>query len=520
METPDIGRFVEPAQLLLTTAYPLQGDPTAIRDLIPTLARRELAGLILKPRFMDEVPAEMIRQADELDFPLISIPEERPFASILNAILTEILQHQTAALRRSDEVHRQLTDLVLQGEGLDAVARTLAGLLQLPVLVTDDQFHTLASGGLAVGADDDFGAFVRKLQVEGLYPTGGEPIRRSIFSEARLSSVFIHPVRVGEEVTGYICVWERDGELQERDVLCVEQGALVTALELQKQQAVQETERRFSNDFLRDLLAGRLGSREEALARGSVYGWDLTRPRVLCLFYLVGTDEREISIDVRLRGQRKIERAIYYATEDQRSAHLLSHMGNTSILLLAPRRPGAVHAKEEALVLARRVLEEMEPEGETQGYTVHVGISRLHEDVLEWSTAHRQAREALHIGMQLTPRSSVTHFDDLGSYRLIFRVSDLDELERYCSEQVGALIDYDAKHGTDLLNTLNAIIAADGNLHRAAERLSVHYNTLRYRIRRIEEIQGTRVDSWRNLSAIDLALKGYQVLQARRPGGP
>jgi len=519
METPDIGRFVAPAQLLLTTAYPLQRDPTAVRNLIPTLAEQHLAGLILKPRFMDEVPEEMIRQADALDFPLVSIPEDRPFAGILNAILTEVLEYKTAMLRHSDEVHRQLTDLVLQGKGLDAVAETLAALLRLPVLITDGQFRILADSGLVTAADGDFRAFIRTMQLEGLYPSGGEPVRRSILSEGRLSSVFIQPVRMGEEVIGHLCVWERDGELHERDALCVEQGALVTALELRRQQAVQETERRFYNEFLCDLLTGRLGSREEALARGSVYGWDLKRPRVLCLFRLQETGAQRTALDIHFRGQKKIERAIYYALEETRSAHLISHMGHGSILLLAPRHTGAEQAKEEALALAHRVVEELACDGESRGYTVHAGVSRLQHDVLAWSTAYHQAQEALSIGAQLAARVSVTHYDDLGSYRLLFRISDLDELERFCGERIGALIEYDAKNGTDLVTTLTAIIEADGNLHRAAARLSVHYNTLRYRVRRIEEIQGLKVDSWHQLSAADLALKAYRVLQARRSGG-
>lgn len=489
-----------------------------MRELLPRLAERKLAGLILKPRFMDEVPQELIRQADELGFPLILVPNETPFSSLLNAILTEIVHHQTALLRRSEEIHRKLIDLVLRGEGLEAVARTLTALLNLPALITDDQFHILADGAGAAGGEDDFTAFIRKLQTEGLYPAGGEPIRRSILSESQLSSVLIYPVRVGAEVTGYICVWERDGDLKEWDRLCVEQGALVTALELQKQEAVRETERRFYNEFLRDLLSGRVASREEAFARASVYGWDLTRPRVLCLFHLDSLDGHEISLDVRRRCQKRIERAMYYALEESHSTHLLSHLGNTSVLLMVPRWHDAARAKEEALHVAHRVLEEMKHASEAQCFAVHVGISRLHEDVLHLSTAYRQAREALAIGMQLTEKQSVTHFDDLGSFRIIFRISDLDELERYCQEHIGALMEYDAQHGTDLLSTLRAVIAADGNLNRASELLSVHYNTLRYRIRRIEEIQGIKVDSWSMLAAVDVALKGLRVLKARKAG--
>jgi purine catabolism regulator len=107
----------------------------------------------------------------------------------------------------------------------------------------------------------------------------------------------------------------------------------------------------------------------------------------------------------------------------------------------------------------------------------------------------------------------VTHYDDLGLYRLIARVSDVAELERFCAERLGGLLEYDAHHGSELLATLRAVIEADGNLQKAAEILCVHYNTLRYRIQRIQEIQGCRVDSWRQMAEVDAALKAYQVLK-------
>ena len=65
MEVPDILDWVQPDELLLTTAYPLRHDPVGLDALIPRLAERGLAGIAVKPaRYIESIPNGMIEAAD------------------------------------------------------------------------------------------------------------------------------------------------------------------------------------------------------------------------------------------------------------------------------------------------------------------------------------------------------------------------------------------------------------------------------------------------------------------------
>lgn len=127
MEVPDIYAFVERGELLLTTAYPIHNNKDALSKLVPMLAEKGLAGLAINlARYIDEIPPEMIEQANALDFPLLRLPLGTTFTKILTPILSEILHRQAMLLQRSESVHRSLTDLVLRSEGLDSLVHTLS----------------------------------------------------------------------------------------------------------------------------------------------------------------------------------------------------------------------------------------------------------------------------------------------------------------------------------------------------------------------------------------------------------
>ncbi len=96
---------------------------------------------------MDELPEEMVEQADRLGFPLILLPNDVGFDDILNQVLTDILNRQAAVLARAEEAHRALVQVVLAGGGLDEVTAEVAPLLDVAVAAVDGGGRVLAAAG-------------------------------------------------------------------------------------------------------------------------------------------------------------------------------------------------------------------------------------------------------------------------------------------------------------------------------------------------------------------------------------
>ncbi|MGB9793160.1 MAG: PucR family transcriptional regulator, partial [Thermacetogeniaceae bacterium] len=332
--------------------------------------------------------------------------------------------------------------------------------------------------------------------------------------------IYVEPIKAGGSLYGYLCAVGRGRQISSLDASLVEEAALIMALDFQKRLAVAEIERRYLNDFVRDLLEGRIESRGVGLHRGSIYRWDLTKPQIIFVIRLItpaGHGVLHPSVEGKMHHLLRIERMIREAMAAcSREEYLVAHMGDVTIMLFVPRSSAYAEAKRESLDVAGCLLSCLDRGLRGQDLVIKIGISRVCHDFMKLPEAFRDALEAVQLNMEIEPSSAVIHYDDLGIGRLLMRLGDTEEIERYCEDYLGALIRYDQAHGTELLRTLSVVIATDGNLKEAAKKLFVHYNTLRYRLQKIKEVAGIEFSSWQEVARVEVALEAYRILQARK----
>ena len=113
-------------------------------------------------------------------------------------------------------------------------------------------------------------------------------------------------------------------------------------------------------------------------------------------------------------------------------------------------------------------------------------------------------------------------FDDTGAYRLLLTAMSEDpaELQRFYAETVEPLVAYDEQYATDLVQTVEAFLDADGNVAGTAARLFTHRHTIRYRLERVRELSGLDVGSTDGREKLSLGLKAMRVLGIAAPGSP
>ena len=113
-------------------------------------------------------------------------------------------------------------------------------------------------------------------------------------------------------------------------------------------------------------------------------------------------------------------------------------------------------------------------------------------------------------------------FEDTGAYRLLLPAMSEDpaELERFYEETVAPLVAYDDQYETDLVQTLETFLDADGNVAGTAQRLFTHRHTVRYRLERVKELCGHDVSATEGREKLGLGLKAMRVLGIAEPRGP
>jgi purine catabolism regulator len=505
MEVPDILPWVKPQELLLTTGYPLRAVPESLTALVEQLAARGLAGLAVKRgRYLPDLPPAMLEEADRLGLPVLGLPEAVSFDDVINQVLTEVLNRQAAVLARSEEAHRALIHIVLTGGGLDRLCEELVGICGGVAMVTTPDGRVLASAGGFEQVEhldcfDGSGRFIVEAEPVGSRPPGGPA-----------SSRVVVRIVAGALDHGRLVGFSFDREMTDDDVHLLERAATVAALAITKAQAVSAVESKYQADFLRDALAGRAGPAERVTGHADSLGWDIGRPMVVVV---AETDPNETPSTLtrdELRSAQDRFALAWARTVQVRDpkAPVVGFSQEVVAVLGVPADADSDTTTRMVRELARGV----SGEGGGGRRSFSTGVSRRIDSADALPQAYEQARKAVTVGRQMHGASALMHFDGLGIFRLLSLVPDTAELRSFVTEALGELVTNDNAENQDLLATLRVLLDTNCNVAEAARILHFHYNTLRYRIVKLERMLGPFTTDANLRLTLALAL---QVVQMR-----
>ena len=509
MEVPDILPWVKPSQLLLTTTYPLRDEPAALAGLVPGLVERGLAGLAIKPaRYIDAIPPAMLDAAERHAFPLIELPSDSSFDEIINAVLGSILNLQATQLERSAAIHARFTRIVLNGGGLREIAQTLADLVERPAAIVGPDGTVLAG---SIGAAHGLGAPGTRGSVTTADDGGLPGIWSSGSADGAQVAVVAQPIRVDDERHGAILVLVGDRARGDRPLgddghVALEHAATVAALRLVQERVLAEADRRFRAVCLEELVTGHVADAGMLQERALAFGWDLARPRAVLLAELEELGGRRAA---QLAGTPEDARVRTRLAEA-----VMSTLGRDAIVWERSAGAAALVAADEGNRTSLRdaaTALQAEARRRLPGALVAVGVGRFCADPLDLPRSHREALRALVVARQMHGLGQVSLFEELGLDRLLASCSEA-ELAQFREATLGRLIAYDAAHRTELVRTLEAFLACNGNVATAARSLFVHYNTLRNRIATIEGVLGPSLDGAEHRLNLGLALRIRQML--------
>ncbi|MFL6116486.1 MAG: PucR family transcriptional regulator [Catenulispora sp.] len=533
MEVPDILPWVKPRELLLTTGYPLRHSPSPLTDLIADLDRAGLSAIAIKPhRYLGDLPADLLRAADALGFPVIELPEGVAFDDILTDVLSDVLDRQAAVLARADRVHRALAQIVLEGGGLAELTAELARILGGPVLVTSPDGRIVADHD-AVKVYE-FPCFDTDLGTGSALGTGGalgtgsntdratEPAHR-LRTETEPPGLATHhgvqhaviPIVAGRVDHGRLVAFADQRPFDAADIAALERAATVAALAVVKQLAVAAVEDKYRADFLRDLLTGSLEDPQSAAAYAASLGWDIEPdPRPAPHAANKNHPHTTAPTPNRSSPQRRPPRHLIVLVAEldpgqsvlPASQHALrparerfAAAWQTVVTARDRSTPVAGFNQEVVVVLktgdnpdplVRSLIAEVSGTGGGGRRTFSTGVSRPVPAIADLPAGYEEARRAVRMGRRLNGPGSVVHFDALGVYRLLSLVPDPAELRDFARQTLKGLAADGDPDAEDLRTTLEVLLDTNLNVAEAARRLHFHYNTLRYRIGKIERLVG------------------------------
>ncbi|WAL39599.1 PucR family transcriptional regulator ligand-binding domain-containing protein [Brevibacterium sp. BRM-1] len=479
MEVPDILPWVKERELLLTTGYPLREKPEELSGLLRRLKERGVSAICIKPgRYLEGIPAGALETAEEIDLPLISLGDGVGFDEIIHDVLTHSLALQSRQMRRTERTLRELVDVVIRGGSLEDLCAALGERVGAGAVITsvDGRVRTASqppahSAPLtALPCFDGSGRFIVEAEAAG-EARGSGPLW---WGNVRIEA--------GARSLGRIAAFA-DRPLTAADFHLIEQTAAAAALVITRDQSIAAVESKYRADFVLEVLRGHITSAEQVLAHAGSLGWRLDRPLSVAVAEIdPETDGTEAE---NKRTMQELFTAAWtrVVSHDDPQAAVVGS-GDQVILLLR------AEPAEQILERLRGYSGEVRGQGGGGRREFSVGVSRPADHVERLAGAYQEAMRAVEVGRQLSHGRGLSHFDSLGVYRLLLQVGEQEELRRFAREVLGPLADDDRPENAGLRETLQALLDHSLNVAETARALFFHYNTLRYRITKLERMVG------------------------------
>ncbi|PTL54305.1 PucR family transcriptional regulator [Paraconexibacter algicola] len=517
-ELPDPTPFLSGGELLLTTGMALGSKPAAQRAFVERLADHGLAGLGVGTGFgHDEVPAAMVQAAADAGFPLFEVPYELPFIALTERAFTRLVNEQYALLQRSIVAQERLQRIVLSERGLEAIAGQLATLIGGAALVFDGRGEPLAHRTFRRDADAELLASLgEELRERARRGESREflPTTPSLGGRALALPVASPGAAPGTVPQAWLVAAKDQGGLAEIDRLILHQAVTVVALELLRVRVADATERRLAGDVLSEIVAG-----------------EVDGPELQRRLEPFGLGGRITALALAVPGSGPSQpatappTAVESAVADALRAEAVSGLVATTGRFVGVLLPGFLD--EELFDTCERIVARVATtlgRDPLAGAGRGVPAGRARE---AWHEA-RCALEARELGADPTPNRNgaaggepgrVATYRDLGSFQLLLALQDTDALRLFCESMLGPIEEGEGHYGGELMRSLEAFIECNGQWEAAARLLYCHRHTLRYRIRKIEEITGRDLGRARDRIEFWLALRGREMAPASAGDG-
>ncbi len=479
-DLPDPAPYLRGGELLLTNGLWLHDAADAERFVAGV--RRGGAAAIGYAVYRDQsVPQPLADACARESIPLIEVPDQ-PFMNITEAVLERILAERSQQLRRSVHLEHRVT-AALTTAGIQGVLEILDDEHATAFAVIDGTGHVVAHTGLEP-TNRDLRQILTMLAgsqapAPSLYPSDTSPGP----AEPVFWSIGPHP-----SAGALLCRRSRDdlSAVLRRDVATVLDQLRLALRHHDELQAIRD-------QAIADALVCAIDRRV-----------DRTRRRDAVAPHYAGTMPASILAVSAPAARGATLASALVALMHTRGEDAIVATRDGAGTLLKPSMPGPQLTDTDLELLATMV-----------GSDVAVGASRPTDDLGTLPTALLEAEHAAAYARATQRLPAIADSATVGSHLLLLALNDDDTRLALESAVLEPLRLYDADHATSLVETVRVFLDEVGSWQRAAARLHVHVNTLRYRLARVEQLTGRPLDLMANRVDLYLALRAADLRVTR-----
>ncbi|CAM1380667.1 PucR family transcriptional regulator [Fretibacterium fastidiosum] len=273
---------------------------------------------------------------------------------------------------------------------------------------------------------------------------------------------------------------------------------------------------RYRNEFVQDLIYGRIYHEEEIRNRARTFHWKLDGG-IVCLVISPELTETTGAVldEALLSGFNLIQSRVLAFFPKSVYARLPDSLVVVLTLALPEERGRETRLRDFRAALREVMENALHDARDRCRIRFFASVGSWREKPILAYQSYQEARQALMILRGGMSRQDFVFWEQLGGTRMIAMLADMEPAREFCRQTLAPLL-RESRGGEELIHTLLRVEECGGDLRQAAKSLSLHYNTLRYRLRRIQEILDLSPHDGERRFNLSLALRLHRVLSKNR----
>lgn len=502
LEVSEFDRLINGEEMILATGIHFQSSAASPACYLEKLIRLNASCLCLElGYYFHSIPEELIRIANQHDFPLIVFPNDIRFVDITQDLHSILINKHFRMLQNLEALSREFHRLSLEPNGTNKILKMLYYKTHSPIIYLPYNDKPSIYPKMTSEKQTELIQFLKDKQTVPAFKT--KELRSARYWPFQDQYILLQPVcAMGQ-------TWAHIGMILKQkpthyEFLTLDWSSLAIAQDLLRKRYMEERRLHSENVWVDDLLHNRLDESQIRHHLGADYYCLNHKKSFVCLMeWIPHTETKQELLEAQEYLQYDFPIIIRAAFEQFHFYPLITR-SNQKVAIIAFNLKPEISWKSRVSQLLKQVKNQ-------SNYLFKAGAGQEYTGFSSISQSYKEARQVLDINARQS--DEFTFYEELGIFQLILNLKDRDnQLKNYIHQHLGPVIEHDQKKNSHLLYTLKVYLDHHCSKKAAAEHLYIARQSLYYRLEKLQELLGDHFLSTENLLTLQAALKACQLI--------
>lgn len=491
LETPEGLNWMKGGEFLLTAGYALYGEGKSKQDMVLNAYNKGVAAIGIKEnRYFGEIDSKLIEDADKYSIPLIKISNDAFYTEVVSSFYDLLFYKKNEHILNLNDKYEKLLNLSFENKDINGILHSLSNILSSNVILFDDNLNFLNSH------------IIEPRSYKGIslyYPFNreGKIIIKDIVEpylnyKTNNTYISIYPIMRKTDIVAYLYL-VGSNKVSELEDTAIKYGKSIISMKLEREWIIGLRQTSFNKILVETMLNNENLTEEFYNNVEKELGWDKEgRFTGLCIKIYDNPED----VDMSSKIYESLDKILGF------NNYLYFEQSNEFFIFL--KLESNAHLKDIVEAIKKEV------DNKSKNTIVTIGVSNTYTSLRKIKKLYNESYLAA-----LFDKNKIVYYDFLNTIKLLYPLREDDGIKDYYSGTIGKLVEYDIENKASLVETLEFYFRYDFNNKVTASKLFIHVETLRYRLKRIEEITGYSINDSEGRFTLQMGLKLRKIIKIK-----